>query len=303
MLAAAVAGVVLLAIFLSGPIYELLIGWELLKVDPNDPDRTFLKVIRRVLLVPLGLVLAIWLRPWRDGNGEVYGLRGPKAAWRPAATAYLLTWVAGVVVLAAQLGAGWIKWEVPLDFGDLAGRLAKYVPLGLLIAFLEEWFFRGWLWRRLGHGARSLGAAIGTSLIYAGAHAFRPGVLEREVTPDAAGAAEALAGWLRHATDVSAFGPRFLGLFLFGMLLAALYRRRGNLWSAIAVHAAGVALLQSYGALTERVVRGGWGGGRVLLDGAPVWIGLALLTLLLWRRGAGSGVPGDSSEPRTDRNS
>lgn len=281
----AVAGIVVLTILASGPVYGWLIERGVLEVDPNDPDRTFLKVIRRILLIPLVAVLLLWLRPWRDGTPETWGMRGPGITWRAPVSAYAVTWALGLGMLAFQLAQGWLVFEDPLRPDELLGRLAKYLPMGLIVGTLEEGFFRGWLWRQVGHGQRTLVAAGITSAIYALVHAFRPGALDHEVTLDAAGVVDALGGWVGHAFDVAAFGPRFLGLFLFGMLLSALFRRRGNLWSAVAVHAAGVALVHTYGALTERVVEGGLVGSRVLLDGLPGWIVLGGLALLLWGRG------------------
>ncbi|MDJ0976455.1 MAG: CPBP family intramembrane metalloprotease [Planctomycetota bacterium] len=302
----AVAGIFALTIVASAPVYELLLELELVELDPNDPDRMFLKVIRRILLIPLVALILLWLRPWKDGTPEVWGIRGPHVSCRAPLLTYGFTWAIGVGVLAVQLAAGWLEWEDPLRPEKLAGRLAKYVPTGLIIGFLEEWFFRGWLWRRIGRARRTLAAAVITSVIYALVHAFRPGALATEVTIDAAGARDALLGWFGHAFDLAAFGPRFLGLFLFGMVLSAVFRRRGNLWSAVAVHAAGVALVHVYGALTDRVVEGGLVGSRVLLDGLPGWIVLGTLAAVLWCRGhvptTPESGPDEATEPEGDRN-
>ncbi len=196
---------------------------------------------------------------------------------------FLITWACGAAIVAWQMAEGWLVWEEPLRIGKVLGRFGKYMALGICVAFAEEWFFRGWLWRHIGRGRRTLLAAVLCSVIYGLAHAFRPGALDHEVTLDAAGAFDALGGWLLHATDVVSFGPRFLGLFLLGMRLCALYRRRGHLWSAVGVHAAGISWIYGYSSFTQRPVRHSWAGTKVLYDGWPVWVLLLGITIWLFR--------------------
>ncbi len=280
----AVVAITLLAAVLAAPVQSAVADAGWFSVDPARPDRLFLKVFRRLLLIPLVLLVVLCLRPWRSHDPSFFGLRGPHARPVAALGCGALVWVLGAGIVWLHFLSGRLEFEDPLLLGKFFGRAGKYLGVGLFVGVLEEAFFRGWLWKHVGRGRRSLRAAVATSAIYAGLHAFRVGALEERVTHDAAGALTALGLWLRHLLDVAEFGPRFLGLFLFGLLLSALYRRRGNLWACVGVHAAGVSLVYGYGALTSDLSARTWAGGKLLYDGPAGWILLAAVGLWLWLR-------------------
>jgi len=269
-----VAGVTAGAVLLTPPIYRLLVD-----LDAIDADE-FLKVLRRLLLIPLLLALFTWLRPWRDGGPRSYGLLGVNASIPRFASAYGITAAVLLALLAAHFAAGWLAWEDPFEAGRAWGRLGRWLVVGLVLAILEEWFFRGWMDRRLTRrGFTRMSAAFVVAAIYAAIHAFKPSRLDIEVTHDAAGALRGLGWWLTHLVDPAGFGPTFLGLFLFSLLLSLAWRRTRTLWVPIGIHAAGIAVLRSYGAFTERDPERTWAGTKELLDGPPAWI---LLLAALW---------------------
>lgn len=273
----AVAG---LAILLVAPVHAFLVerGWT--------AEDKFLKVLRRLLLIPLLLLLFFWTRPWRDGGPSSYGLLGGRARFGLGFLGYLATLLVGGLLLAWHFEAGWLAWEDGAAPGAAAGRALRWVAVGFLLALLEEWFFRGWLDRRLGRVLSPAAAvALGAGL-YAAIHAFKPSRLDVDVTHDAAGALQGLLWWLGNLFDLAGFGPRFVGLFLFALLLLGLWRRTGTLWTPIGVHAAGVALLRAYGGVTERSDSPWWSGGKELLDGPVAWVLLGALAWAVWPRGS-----------------
>ncbi len=289
------------AVLLAAPVHDALLDLGLLSL-PDDPveanvkhNKDFLKVFRRLLLGALAVPFFYWFRPWRGGLLG-YGLRPVRPRLRWMVRPFLVMTAALLAVLAWQLAMGWLTWEEPLRGGKFAGRIVRYAAAGLLIGCIEEWFFRGWMGAfaaRL-HGPRL--AVIMPALAYAVVHAFRPTTLNRAVDHSASGALDALGGWLAFLFDVKAFGPACVGLFLFALLLTALYRRSGSLWPAIGAHAAAIMMLFSYGALTERDPARTWAGTRLLYDGPVVWVMLGLAAWWLWPRGAGRADP-DSAAP------
>ncbi|MDF1702402.1 MAG: CPBP family intramembrane metalloprotease [Planctomycetota bacterium] len=293
----AVGGVVALACLLTQPVHAVLVdlGW----MDPTDRD--FLRVFRRLLLIPLALVFLLRIRPWRGVARDGFGLRGPRARLKPALLGYGLTVLALVLVLLWQAQQGWLRLEDPLRLGEVARRLGVYLVGGLVAGLLEEWFFRGWLVAR---GTRDVGPRFGvlaSATVFALIHAFRPSKLEMAVSHDAAGALAALRGWLGHMVDLQAFGPAALGLFCFALLLSAAYARTGTLWTSVGIHAGAVLVLFSYGGLTDRAPERTWAGTRLLYDGPVVW-GLALgAAALLWpwgrRESGASGTDAAGSGP------
>ena len=99
-----------------------------------------------------------------------------------------------------------------------------------------------------------------------------------------AGAFDAVQMWVATMADPAEFGPAWIGLVLFGALLTVAYRRSRTLWLPIGIHAAGIWVLQSYGAFSTRLGTPGWAGTKLLYDGVPGWIVLLLATLWLARR-------------------
>ena len=291
----AIVAVVGLAALLAGPVHRALVapGWL------GDTDRDFLRVFRRLLVVPLVLVFLWRIKPWRGATAFDFGLRPSAARLRSAASALALTVAALVGILAWQMSQGWLTFEDPLRWGEFARRVGLYLVGGLLIGLFEEWFFRGWLVAR---GARDVGPRFGvlvSATIFALIHAFRPSKLEVPVTHDAAGALEALRGWLAHMVDLEAFGPAALGLFCFALLLSAAYRRTGTLWTPIGIHMGAVLVLFSYGALTDRAPERTWAGSRLLYDGPVVWV-LALGAAALLARRPTAPAAAESPAPEAD---
>ena len=276
----AAAGIVAAAVLLTPPVYR----W-LLALDWIDADE-FLKVLRRLLLFPLLIALFAWLKPWRDGGLASYGLLGEPARPSLFLRAYGLTAALLLALLVWHFAVGWLAWEDPFRSDKAFGRLGRWLGVGLVLGVLEEWFFRGWLERRLLRKAFApVSAALVVALVYAAIHAFKPSRLDIEVTHDAAGALRALGWWFTHLVDPVAFGPTFVGLFLFSLVLTAAWRRWKTLWVPIGVHAAGITVLRSYGAFTDRDPQRTWAGTKELLDGPPAWILLVAALVLITRGG------------------
>jgi uncharacterized protein len=275
-LGVAAAAVVPFAAFAAAPVHSLMAsaGW----------DESFLRVFRRLLLFPLALIALFALRPWREGGLRSYGLVGPDARLGPGLVGAALTLAAGVAILAFHLSQGWLEWTRPTPWGSFAGRVARYVVSGLVIGFLEEWFFRGWMTRWLGRGIPFLLGVVVSAAFFAVLHAFHPSSLDADTTPDAAGALAALGTWIRRAFDPVEFGPKFVGLFLFALLLTATWLRTRTLWTPVLVHMAAIILIASYGAVTDRSPARTWAGTKVLYDGPPAWALFLLAIALVWPR-------------------
>lgn len=286
-----VAGAAWLAPVVHG--WALDLGW--VSQRPEKHVSGFLKVFRRLLLIPL-VGLVFWrLRPWRDGSLHSFGLLGPPVRARPIAVAFLATAALGAGLAGAFLALGWFVPEPGATLGGAWRPLLTRLLLGGLVGVLEEYFFRGWMQRRLARGAGAARAALLVAVIFALLHAFKPSSLRASVEPTALGALEALGQWLQAAFDPVAFGPTFLGLFLFSLVLGAAYARTGTLWTAVAIHAAAVWVAYGHEEFTDLGVLPGWAGGRRMVDGLPAW---GLLAGALWvlrpRRGGTREAAGEA---------
>jgi hypothetical protein len=300
----AVAVCVAAACLLAAPVHDLLVGWGWMPAHAPGHGRTrdFLRVFRRLLLLPLLAVFLARVRPWREHAWEAFGLAPRPARLRGALRAGLLTTALLLAVLAGHMATGWLRWEHPLRWGELARRVPLYLAGGLVVGFLEEWFFRGWLLRRATRDVGAIWGVVAMSATYALVHAFHPSSLDAAVGHDAAGAFQALLGWVAAAGDLEHLGPAFLGLFLFSVVLTAAWKRTGTLWTGIGIHAAGVFVLSCYGALTVRRPARTWAGTRLLYDGPVLWVPALLVAWWLWPKGgSNSAAPGPSRpglEPR-----
>ncbi len=284
-----------LAVLAAPAVYHLLVGLGWL-----DPARTsggdpFGKVLRRLLLVPVAVVVFAGLRPWRDLSRADLGLVGPRAAGAPGLRAFGTTLLVLVAVLAAQGAAGWLRLHVDDPLPRVAWRVVKTLGTAVVVGAIEEWFFRAWLPHRLAGPCGPRAAVGAATVVFAAVHAFRSTRLKDPVTPDLAGALEALGTWGTTLVDPVAFGPAFLGLLLFGALLRVLYVRSGTLWTPLGVHAAGIWVLQSYGAVSERLGTPAWAGTKALYDGAPGWALLAAALAVALRRPAARPPAGATS--------
>lgn len=284
-----------LAVALAPGVYRVLVdlGWV-------DPTRTsggdpFGKVLRRLLLVPVAVVVFAGLKPWRDLTWAQMGLVGPAARAGPGWRAFGLTLLAVGLVLALHVALGWLVLHRDDAPARVAWRLVKTLGTAVVVGAIEEWFFRAWLPWRLSRACSARLATLLSIAVFAAVHAFRSTRLKDPIAPDLSGALQALGTWFTTLVDPVAFGPAFLGLALFGVLLTAAYRRTGSLWTPIGIHAAGIWALLSYGAFTERQDTPAWAGTKVLYDGVPGWALLLLATWALCRRAHTRNRSGGSS--------
>lgn len=264
------------AVAVTPPVFDLsiVLGFEL----------DYLRTFRRMLLLGAVLVVAFRLLPWRDGNLHSYGLSFSRESVSRMVPAYLIAAVVIAALIEIYMSAGWVRWNLRPDY---ISRAVRYGLTGFVVAFLEELFFRGWMLRRIKRSKGLLVALIWTNLAYGMAHAFRPRHVTVNVDDTWQGALIALGLWLRHLFSPT-FAPSIAGLFLFGLVLSALYLRSGSLWPAVGVHAAAVLMLHGVvpsivGASPPR-----WAGTKLMYDGLPGWLLMGTAALVIWRMHAGT---------------
>lgn len=271
---------------LAAPVHGVLYDDD---APRQEQLEDFLKVFRRLIVIFLVGVALAYFRPWRQmraGNHD-YGLHGPRARLGPGLIGFATVVGVVVLILSWHFLEGWLRWEDPIDWGKVVGRFGRVlVAPALIVALFEEFVFRGWLQASAQAHMRPLRAALLVSLVFAFIHAFRPSSSTVDVSLDAAGALEAFASWFAFAVDPAGFGPAFLGLFFFGLMLTASYLRTGTLWTPIGIHMAGAWMIYSYGSITDRHPGRTWAGGKLLYDGPVGWGILVVATLLLWPRGS-----------------
>ena len=237
----------------------------------------------------LGWLLLGWVLCWLSLGllaGEPLLLLRPGSPenMRVAYLVGLYFWLLGATAYCWRgQGPRWVRWGGPADFlGGFAlgaaflalhrgilGGLGWWQPaqpfpwaiLGLalltspLLAWAEEWVFRGYLYGVLREEWGKLPAALSVNLFFAGVHLFRPGGLEFKL----------------------ALG---FGLFVVGLVLTLALERRGRLLAGIGLHAS--LVVAGIVDPPAQTVPGLWAGLR---GEAPAgllgWLLLLMLGLLL----------------------
>ena len=256
--------------------------WLLLGVFGVGADSFHKLVLRCVQLAavaglwPLARVLGLVPR-------EDYALRTGPGFAREFGNGVVLG-VAGLVVLAAA----WLAFgvRVPRPAPELAPlRVVSFVVVALvgamLVATLEEIWFRGGLYGAARSRLGIVAAAIAVSALFAVLHYARSDL------PIAAAEVRWWSGLevLRHAFDRLATHERvfdsLLALFLLGLMLVALRERSGRLALPIGVHAGSVLvvrLLREYTQVDASAPTAWLVGGY---DGVLGWMGALWLAVLV----------------------
>src|SRR5262249_40177642 len=157
---------------------------------------------------------------------------------------------------------------------------AKALMTALTVAFLEEIFFRGILFKGLMEDYGAAVAFIGANLLYAASHFFKP---PEEFMP---GVFDPLAGFrflflcLAPYLDTATTVPGLIGLFVIGLVLSYALLRSGSLSLPIGLHAGWVFAIKTmslYGDFTREGLGWLFGGKPKLVSGVVTWVGILLV--------------------------
>lgn len=277
------------AIFLGGAliapaVYHLVQtladSWPALKGLAGHPfhryvDRSFM------IIGILGLVPALKkleFQGWREVGLTPFFL-GKRDAWKGFVFGFLSLALAVVVVV----GSGGRMLRGGQTGVSLAGHLFNAAFAALVVAALEELFFRGVVFGALRKQFSWKNALAVSSAVYAILH-----FLARVEAPPEVHWWSGLAllpHKLRGFGDVQQLVPAFFNLLLAGIMLGLAYQRTGTLWFSFGLHAGWIFWLKTYGFATDNVADAQtwvWGSGK-LIDGWVAGIVLLLLLALLMR--------------------
>jgi membrane protease YdiL (CAAX protease family) len=244
---------------------------------------------RYLLLVTLGVFIALrrWI-PWSDLARR--GFRRAAGWKRPLGFGIGSGFAMAAVYTAMLLVAGWLS-PSNNTVAFIARRSLDFALAASFIALLEEWFFRGIMFRAMlrDWGLRS--AFIVSGAVFGLLHCVSGGY-------------RVAMGW-DPAIGVTLFGSYFtgpggsilpdlqlgVGLFLLAVLLGYLYLRSGTLWVPIGLHGGMVFF--------SKVAKKIWyrdpgfpdwlyGDSVFLVSGVACWV-LLLVTILLMTRIAPKG--------------
>lgn len=276
---ALLAGSLIVAAALTYPAWLLV---SLVSVEPVH------RVMNRVAMLIALIGLVVLTRRLGLSNREAAGYGLPRSEFlRQLAFGWLCGLGLMLPLVALLIGLG-IRTPRPDIEGSLLLIIGGGIVSGLVVAFIEETFFRGVLFSAVARSSGALAAVLAPSLLYAALH-FLGGKLR--VPADEVSwihGFAVLGRLLERYADPLTFADSFLALAVLGMLLALVRLRTGAIAACIGLHAAGVGTIAVLRASTHVDTASDYAVLAGSYDGVIGWAALAwFATITLAYRMAG----------------
>jgi len=188
--------------------------------------------------------------------------------------------IATLVYVAVFLGA-----HAEGTSAGIWSAIPKYFLAAVVIAILEEGFFRAFLMVGMEGDFGKTPALLLSSAIYAIAHLVRSPAKFYITGLHPLAGFETLGMSLAHVANFGAMAPTFIGLFLLGIVLGESFLETGTVYFPIGLHAGFVLGAKLWPRMTSAgVALPGWlrgYGSQPLISGLAAWLlALALLALI-----------------------
>lgn len=276
--------VMLLAALLYYPVFAALDAfWEF------RPDRIFDRLV--MIIAALGF----WPFVKLQGMNNRYAL-GYSLDRRRFLQTFSMGLGIGVMIMAGHalllllLGAR-VPEPGDIHFNDVLYALLTGLLSGIVVAFIEESFFRGAMYHGIRRQSTVLTATITTSLLYAAVHFIHASMPAQGGSIGWQSGREMLAGMFHSYHNFGVIVDSLMALFAAGLFLALVRERTGNIALCIGIHAGWVLTIK----LVQEFTDAGVNTPAALLigsyDGIIGWAAAALLglvTLWYWRYGNAS---------------
>jgi membrane protease YdiL (CAAX protease family) len=282
--------VYLLAVVLLSGLLAPWVFWAVQEAGRTAPGASWLlkypfrRVFdRTILVVAVAGLWPLWRRLGIRSRAEIGFSRTPRW-WRHLLVGVLVG--LGSFVVAGGLLIFFDVRRIDPGFRVQAflARIPGFMLTAIVVALIEETFFRGGLQGVFQRGMKPLAAIAVASVIYSAVHFLKP--------PSAGIAADTVrwSSGFDHLVRVFAqfgrsqeVGLGFVTLWLVGAILGLAFAKTGALYLPIGLHAGWVLTKQSYGYCTLPVVARGaaWWGGSDLVSNALVWPVLIVVLLLV----------------------
>lgn len=218
-------GILLLSAILAPFLYTIL---------PYKFERIFNRLVMIFSLAALW-----WLLIGKKFSPKDYGLQWEKNRSRFYLAAGLLTGLSVLAVFSwVKVGVGQADWIRPEDGIKVLSKLLAALGAGFLIAIIEEFFFRGFIYKTLRKWQWPIIlSAVGTSAFYSIIHFVsfeKPFV---DATPSIIDGLRLVAAPFLSLLQFQRYWPEALGLFLFGLILNHAAVKSGSLYPSIGLHA------------------------------------------------------------------
>jgi uncharacterized protein len=261
----------------------LLAPWVFLWIHPHLTGVPFRRVFDRVILIVAlaglwPLVREFGIRSWVE-----LGFARTPTWWRQTLVGFALG--LGSLAVAGGLLVGWElrSWAPPST--GIAGSLLTFAGIAVVVAVIEETFFRGGIQGALQRGMNVDWAVIVTSAIYSALHFLKPkgaGIPAEEV--NWASGFVYLVQVFARSGQVPGVAVGFVSLWLAGGILGVAFVRTRALYLSMGIHAGWVFALKTFAWLTDANAKRTWWSGATLVENVIVWPVLVILLWLCWKK-------------------
>jgi uncharacterized protein len=205
-------------------------------VHALGPDWPFHRVVSRLWQLTLLVAFLLAMKRLRLRGRADWGYGLPRPAFLRQFAAGLGIGVATMLPMSIAMHVLGIHELRPgFDIPLLAGAVAEGAAIGLVVAIIEETFFRGLMYRAVERESGFAAAAWCTALIYASIHFFaRVKIPAEDVGWDSG--FQLLAGSLANLARPLTIIDSFLTLTLVGLMLALVRRHTGAIAACIGLH-------------------------------------------------------------------
>ena len=247
---AAIVGTLLVAALAGWPVYQL--------THALQPDWQFHKVAGRLwqLLLLAGIAVAVWRLGLRGRADWGYG--PPRAKFLRQAGAGLALGLATMLPMALVIVALGIRRPLPdFDATMLLAGILKGALTGLIVALVEETFFRGLMFRAVQRDAGTTTAILCTALFYAAIHFFARVKIPHAEVGWTSGMV-LLGSALERFADPASIADAFIALAMVGVLLGLVRNWTGSIAAGVGLHMGWICVIKATATVTRHDTAARW---------------------------------------------
>lgn len=240
-----IGGVFFVGSLLAWPLWELIQNTPIKNLHSSITKATFGRVTNRSFL--LTAFIGIWplARYLQCNTKSDFGLNTSRKAFFKS---FLKGHLFGIITLSLFAGILYlfnlILLKDNLSSQDFSNGLIAGLKTGIVVALIEEIFFRGILTRVFQQASNFLIAILSSSFIYAAVHFIKGNSKTHYPEIHWYSGFVYLKSAFHLYTDI-AFVGSFLTLFIVGIFLAALTLKQGNIALAAGIHAGWVCIIKT----------------------------------------------------------
>ncbi|MBN1688677.1 MAG: CPBP family intramembrane metalloprotease [Candidatus Omnitrophica bacterium] len=261
------SGILLVSAFLAPILFDFL------------PFK-FEKIFNRIVMILTLLAIAFFVR-FRREMFVKYGLVWQKDSLNLWARTFFVSIVLVGILVGTRVFMGHVLWAPrEMTFFEWSFRILKVLGAALLIALIEEFFFRGYIYLSLRDRFRwpLFLSLVVTNLFYALIHFIGEDMPFIGPNPTVVDSFRLVMAPFSSLKDWPSFWPGAVGLFLLGLILSDLFIRSGSLYPSMGFHAGCVFFVKMDGLYVDFLNNKSllWGSSLVY-DGVFGWLFLVLM--------------------------